>query len=117
MSTKLRPAGSRREKLPVGEREGSLSSSTSPKGRDKMHRKFEGYGKKLTRGIRGEFTAHLRKLAAGRTPEEMSVVLGCTVDAARKYLRGDRIPPIESWPEYAKALGLSDWRELIPPKR
>jgi hypothetical protein len=33
----------------------------------------------------------------------------------RKWCRGDMTPHLEHWPRLAKALGLSDWRDLLPP--
>ncbi len=32
-----------------------------------------------------------------------------------RYMRGDVCPPLNEWPAIASALGLENWRGLIPP--
>ncbi len=64
----------------------------------------------------GLFAARLRELMADRPAPELAETLGVTPDAVLKWLRGDRTPPLDQWPAIAKALGLSDWRDLLPPR-
>lgn len=64
-----------------------------------------------------QFTRRLRALLGDRTATELAQALGITPNAVGKWLRGERTPPMDDWPAIAKALGLDDWRDLLPPRR
>lgn len=64
----------------------------------------------------GQFAKRLNQLLRNQPASDLADKLGVSDDAVLKWLRGDRTPPIDQWPDIAKALGLSDWRDLIPPK-
>lgn len=60
------------------------------------------------------FAEHLSELVGGDAIRVARAV-GVSPDSVRKWCRGDMIPHLEHWPRLAKALGLKDWRHLLPP--
>lgn len=61
-----------------------------------------------------KFVLHLAALVgdrAGKVAEDV----GVSHDAVLKWCRGSTLPKLQHWPKLAKALGLKDWRELLPP--
>lgn len=74
---------------------------------------------KKQHGARGQFSAHFRALLIAHFGDDVSQIaprLGCSEDMVRKYLRGAAVPSIDLWDAYAKALRLTDWRDLFPPR-
>lgn len=60
------------------------------------------------------FAEHLSTLVGDSAPRVAEAV-GVSSDSVRKWCRGDMVPNLEHWPKLATAVGLSDWRELLPP--
>lgn len=63
---------------------------------------------------REKFAANLRELAGNRPASEIAEAMGVTPDTVLKWLRGDRTPDLDLWPELAKVLKLDDPRDLLP---
>jgi hypothetical protein len=64
---------------------------------------------------REKFAARLRELAGSRPASEIATAMDLTPDTVLKWLRGDRTPDLDLWPDLAKVLGLKDPRDLLPP--
>ncbi len=62
------------------------------------------------------FAEHLSKLVGDDSPR-VAAAVGVTPDSVRKWCAGHAVPSLEHWPRIAAAVGLSDWRELLPPLR
>lgn len=68
-----------------------------------------------------DLAPHLRKFAAhlasliGDDSVRVAESVGVSPDAVRKWCRGAMVPNLEHWPKLAAAVGLTDWRELLPP--
>jgi hypothetical protein len=60
-----------------------------------------------------KFAEHLASLI-GDDSIRVAKAVGVSADAVRKWCRGDSLPHLEHWPRLAKAVGLKDWRELLP---
>jgi hypothetical protein len=56
------------------------------------------------------------QLAGDRQSKELAVRSGHTAQAWDNWRRWDRCPDLDDWPAIAKALGLGDWRDLVPPR-
>lgn len=65
---------------------------------------------------REQFAARLRELAGDKTAAVLAEEWGYSPDAVLKFLRGDKLPEMNRWPEIAEALGLSSWLDLLPKK-
>jgi hypothetical protein len=63
-----------------------------------------------------KFAEHLSKLV-GDDSIRVAAAVGVTPDAVRKWCAGHAVPSLEYWPKLSAALGLADWRELLPPLR
>lgn len=68
--------------------------------------------KDLSRAERA-FANHLSKLVGDKSGE-VAAAVGVSHDAVLKWCCGDSFPSLDKWPDIAKALGLSSWRELLP---
>lgn len=66
---------------------------------------------------RERFAARLRELVGNRPASFLADAIGVKPDTVLKWLRGDNTPDLDYWPDIAKALGLKDWRELLPPAK
>lgn len=64
---------------------------------------------------RERFAARLRELAGERPASAIAEAMGVTTDTVLKWLRGDRTPDLDLWPNLAKTLGVKDPRDLLPP--
>lgn len=64
---------------------------------------------------RRKFAHRLHALAGKRTLGEIADAVGVEVVTVSKWFRGDNLPDIDHWPKLALALGLKDWRDLLPP--
>lgn len=66
---------------------------------------------------RQKLALHLYDLAekSGLTNAEIAKKVGCSAVAPAKWFSGENAPDVDYWPALAKALGLHDWRELLPP--
>jgi hypothetical protein len=66
------------------------------------------------RTLRQRFAARLRDLAGDRTTIDLGEAIGVNHETVRLWLRGDRLPDLDQWPALAKALGVADYRDLLP---
>ncbi len=64
---------------------------------------------------REKFAARLRELLGDRPASFLADAVGVKPDAVLKWLRGANTPDLDYWPKLAKAFGLNDWRDLLPP--
>jgi transcriptional regulator with XRE-family HTH domain len=64
---------------------------------------------------RERFAARLRELLGDRPASFLADAVGVKPDAVLKWLRGANTPDLDYWPKLAKAFGLDDWRDLLPP--
>lgn len=64
---------------------------------------------------REKFAARLRELVGDKPASEIAKAMDLTPDTVLKWLRGDRTPDLDLWPDLAKVLGLKDPRDLLPP--
>jgi len=64
--------------------------------------------------LRDLFAQRLRKLAADRTTTELGKQLGVDADTVGKWLRAESLPDLDLWHKLATALGLTDYRDLLP---
>lgn len=62
------------------------------------------------------YLAHLLR-ARDKTPDDLAEAIGVQRSTVFNWLRGDSAPPVKLWAPIAKALGLKDWRALVPPQR
>lgn len=65
--------------------------------------------------VRRKFAHRLHDLADGLTYADIAKVCGTSTETVSKWFAGENLPDLEYWPKLAKALGLSDYRELLPP--
>lgn len=61
-----------------------------------------------------KFAEHLSALV-GDDAVKVARAVGVSPDSVRKWCRGDMVPHLDHWPRLAKAVGLKDWRNLLPP--
>ena len=66
--------------------------------------------------VRHKFAHRLHDLAGGRTYAQIAEVCGTSTETVSKWFAGENLPDLDYWPKLAKALGLKDYRELLPPK-
>lgn len=64
---------------------------------------------------RRKFVHHLHDVVGRRTFQEIADVVGVSRITVSKWFSGDNLPDLNYWPKLAKALGLKDWRDLLPP--
>lgn len=64
--------------------------------------------------MRERFAENLRELAKDRQAHEIASRAGVTTDAVLKWLRGETLPDLDKWPALARAIGLKDYRKLLP---
>lgn len=62
---------------------------------------------------RHKFVHRLHDLAGERTFEEIANAVGVSKVTVSKWFSGDNLPDLDYWPKLAKALGLSDIRDLL----
>jgi ribosome-binding protein aMBF1 (putative translation factor) len=60
------------------------------------------------------FAERLRQLAADRTTTELGKMLEVDADTVGKWLRAESLPDLNLWKKLAAALGLTDYRDLLP---
>lgn len=60
--------------------------------------------------------ARIAELAGDRASKELALISGHNVTSWDHWRGWRRCPDIDDWPAIAKALGLRDWRDLVPPK-
>lgn len=104
--------------MPVAEKRRKLSGGIpATKLARPMGRKKKPIPKSVARTPAGMQAAHIERLlaAAKKTPQDLAHELGLDDEAVRKWITAKSSPPINRWPSIAKALGLKDWRDLIPP--
>lgn len=63
------------------------------------------------------FAARLRELAGDKTAAKLAEEWGYSSDAILKFLRGDKTPEMNRWPDIAAACGLDSWLDLLPRKQ
>lgn len=90
-----------------GTNSGSLTSRKMPSKRTSKP------SKSLTPNER-KFVVHLAALI-GDNAVKVANEVGVSHDAVLKWCRGDTLPKLDHWPKLAKAVGLKDWRDLLPP--
>lgn len=61
-----------------------------------------------------KFALRLAELVGDRSGEVAEKV-GVTHDAVLKWLAGRSVPSLDKWPKLAAAVGLKDYRDLLPP--
>jgi hypothetical protein len=66
--------------------------------------------------LREKLAARLRDLAGERPAHEIAASVGVSVNTVLKWLKAENSPDLEYWPKLAASLGLSDYRDLLPPK-
>jgi transcriptional regulator with XRE-family HTH domain len=64
---------------------------------------------------RRKFVHRLHDVVGRRTFQEIADVVGVSRITVSKWFSGDNLPDLDYWPKLAKALGLKDWRDLLPP--
>lgn len=64
---------------------------------------------------RRKFAHRLHQLAGKRTLAQIAEDVGVEAVTVSKWFSGDNLPDLDYWPKLATALGLSDWRDLLPP--
>lgn len=64
--------------------------------------------------LREKLAARLRKLAGTRPAHEIAAKVGVSVNTVLKWLKAENTPDLEYWPDLAAALGLDDYRDLLP---
>ena len=81
----------------------------------KVGRKRQPIPKELLKTPSGKFAVRLQGLmeAAGLDAKELGDKIGKSGDSVRLYLTARVVPHIDDWPKLAKAVGLSDYRELL----
>ena len=86
-----------------------------------LKKKGRPVGRKRTRkppkelsAVERAFANHLAKLVGDRS-KDVAGAVGVSHDAVLKWCAGDSLPTLDRWPKIAKALGLRDYRELLPP--
>jgi transcriptional regulator with XRE-family HTH domain len=67
--------------------------------------------------LREKLAARLRKLAGDRPAHEIAEKVGVSVNTVLKWLKAENSPDLEYWPKLAAALGLDDYRDLLPPRK
>jgi transcriptional regulator with XRE-family HTH domain len=69
--------------------------------------------------FRGRFAAHLMALmeSAGKTNTDIANATGLGEPAVRRWLRGEGVPELSVLESIADALGVADYRELLPPPK
>ncbi len=63
---------------------------------------------------RHKFVHHLHDLAGTRTFQEIADAVGVAKITVAKWFNGDNLPDLDYWPDLAKAMGLKNWRDLLP---
>ena len=83
----------------------------------KVAKKVKVLSKEEQRTISGRFAMHLRARMdqQGMTTTALASKLRLGEPTIRAWLRGDTLPPIERLEPLGKALGLSDYRLVLPP--
>lgn len=61
-----------------------------------------------------KFALRLSELIGDNAPAVAEKV-GVSSDAVRKWCAGDSVPSLDKWPKIAAAVGLKDYRDLLPP--
>lgn len=81
----------------------------------KVGRKRQPIPKELLKTPSGKFAVRLQGLmeAAGIDAKTLGEKIGKSSDTVHVYLAARAVPHLDDWPKLAKALGLSDYRELI----
>jgi transcriptional regulator with XRE-family HTH domain len=87
----------------------------SPKGKSVGRKRRDPPGKPKT--LREKLAARLRTLAKDRPAHEIADKVGVSVNTVLKWLRAENSPDLEYWPKLADALGLKDYRELLPDRK
>jgi hypothetical protein len=69
------------------------------------------------RTAQGRFALHLDALLIERGMDTTALAKASSIaePTIRKWLRGESIPPVTSLPAIAKALGMADYRQVLPP--
>lgn len=69
------------------------------------------------RTAKGRFALHLDALLIERGMDSVKLAKASEIaePTIRKWLRGESIPPVTSLPAIAKALGMADYRQVLPP--
>jgi len=70
--------------------------------------------KRTAEGLFALYLAHLIA-ESGVKSADLAKATGISRDTLFAWLRADSSPQVRYWPKLAKALGLSDWRLLVPP--
>lgn len=95
----------------------TMRDSTGAKGRTALvGRKLEARHAKIKHkpgSVRHCFAVGFRKLTEKHEASALADILGVGEDMIRKYWRGDRIPPVDSWDDIAVKLGKKTWRDLL----
>lgn len=75
--------------------------------------------KKEQRTFRGRFAMHLQSLltASGVSKDELANETGLGEPTIRKWLRADGTPDVSSLESIAAALGIDDYRMVLPPPK
>lgn len=81
----------------------------------KVGRKRQPIPKELLKTPSGKFAVRLAGLmeAASIDAKELGDKIGKSVNTIHFYLAAKAVPHLDDWPKLAKALGLSDYRELL----
>jgi ribosome-binding protein aMBF1 (putative translation factor) len=81
----------------------------------KVGRKRQPIPKELLKTPSGKFAVRLSSLmeAAGLDAKELGAKIGKSSDTVHVYLAARAVPHLDDWPRIAKALGLSDYRDLL----
>ena len=89
---------------------GSLKGGRVPRARKEL-------SKAEQRTFRGRFATHLQSLltAAGMSTGDLAKETGLGEPAIRKWLRADGTPDPTSMELVAEALGIDDYRLVLPP--
>jgi ribosome-binding protein aMBF1 (putative translation factor) len=82
----------------------------------RVGRKRQPQTPEIRRSLAGKLGARIAALAdaAGIDADTLASKIGKTGDTVRLYYSGRVVPPLNDWPKIAKALGLSEVRELLP---
>lgn len=64
--------------------------------------------------LRQKLAARLRDLAGERPAHEIAASVGVSTNTVLKWLKAENSPDLEYWPDLAAALGLKDYRDLLP---
>lgn len=64
--------------------------------------------------LRHRFSHRLHDLAGDMTFDQIANAVGVSKITVSKWFSGDNLPDLEYWPKLAKALGLKDYRDLLP---